>query len=217
MKPPATSLVLLISLGLTACGDYYGTTYRYPTYRTYTQTQTYRHTVPVPPPVNSQSYSLHKEYEINHYNYYGSPTPPDHDTPHSDDHHQDGYQYRVMPQPTPAFPAPYPRMAQPPAPYQGMGQPEPRVSPPDQSRPARTYGQQEFDKKMEQLRQRTPTVSNLAPQSDARPGSIQERIRQKREQQGMESRPRPGRADRQEPNPTAKNRPNRPDNTKAVD
>ncbi|MEY4195867.1 MAG: hypothetical protein RLZZ226_2235, partial [Pseudomonadota bacterium] len=138
---------------------------------------------------------------------YGSPTQPDHDTPHSDDHHEDAYQYRVMPRPTPAFPAP----------YRGMGQPDPRVSPPDQSRPARTYGQQEFDKKMEQLRQRTPTVSNLAPQSDARSGSIQERIRQKREQQGMESRPRPGRADRQEPNPQAKRRPNRPDNAEAVD
>ncbi|MGI9211921.1 MAG: hypothetical protein ACR2HF_05570 [Methylococcaceae bacterium] len=227
MKPQTlfrNTFMLLASLGLVACGDYYGTSYRYPYTRT--QTQTYQYYVPPANNPASPGYSINRDYEINN-NYYVYPGQQnrEHDHDHDDDrdrdrdrdrdqdrdrHDADRYQGNPMPYPQ-RPPSVYstPNRQQP-----GYRPVMPQIMPGNRDdhgsddRGARTCGQQEFDKKMEQMRQRPQSPNGVQrPESSSGERSVQERIQQRREQNQAQSPAMPqasGRVEKPRPIPEHK-------------
>lgn len=206
----ALPLILLPGLWLTACGDYYGTTYRYPQTRTHTESHVYRYTVPsrvypVTPPARP---SIHQEYEINQH-YYGYPVSPGTDRSrfrdHEHEHEHDDHQYQRDGKPD-AYRPPFREHDD--HQYQRNARPDadrPRFRPiaPEHEPSGRTYGQQEFDKKMEQLRQNPQNATRMQPQPEPNHDSPLERIRQRREQK-MDIQQTPERIEKARPNPLVK-------------
>lgn len=158
-------LMLLPGLWLTACGDYYGTTNRYPYTRTRTESHVYRYTTP------PRSYPVQPpSYEINNH-YYGYPVAPKPERPRFRDH-EEAYRPDIKPYIKPYDTRPGP----------DGDRPDSRAFMPGNASPERTFGQQEFDKKMEQLRQNRQNMTRIQPQPESNPASPLERIRQRREQ-----------------------------------
>ena len=149
-----TLLWLSLGLGLSACVDMYETGYRYPRTRTYTQVETYHYVPPqprypapqAPTTINSESnssnYSIKNEYEINQ-NYYAAP-PTDSSEQSSPDEYRRGGQYHGDAPDTPQQVYP--------------GRMTPRFRGGDaggsESPDVTRLGQQEFEKKMQQMRER---------------------------------------------------------------
>lgn len=213
------TFIVLAGLGLVACGDYYGTTYRYPYTRT--QTQTYQYYVPPANNPVSPGYTINREYEINN-NYYVYPGQQNRDHDHDDDHDRDqdrdrhdADRYQGNPMPYPQHPPsayPPPARTQQPGyrPFMPQAMPGNREDGGTDDRGTRTFGQQEFDKKMEQMRQRPQAPSRVqGPEPSFGEPNVQERIRQRREQNQAQSPAMPqssGRVERPRPTPEPKKR-----------
>lgn len=171
--PYLKGLTLLVtSLGLAACADYYGSGYQsYPRSRSYTEINTYRYNPPAvvyPAPRypnsndynTSRDYSIKNKYEINH-NYYSYPQDKDEDHDHHEHHHSDesdDSRRNIYYGNTPLHnEQPYPVRQHPQintdnnAGNRIREQRENRYQP--NPRQDRTLGQQEYDKAMEQFRQ----------------------------------------------------------------
>lgn len=210
-----TLAALILGLSLTSCADYYGTGYHYPRTRTYTEINSYRYNTPPRPypapqyPVaptteyNSNTTSIRNEYEINK-NYYSYPQNNQNSAPPPAEYQQRNNVYIT----------PYPNTGSSDDDHRERQGNRPEV---DQDR-VRTLGQQEYDKKFQQIEQRQRSLQGqpaLNVQQNAAPPTPIERFQARREQRmqqeathhpAFQPTPQPERSERQRPVPLERHR-----------